>query len=256
MPSKGVALVTGSAQGIGKAIALKLAHDGYDVALNDLPSKIAQLESLQEEIGSLERRSIIVLADVASEEEVKKMIDTAVVALGSLNVMVANGGTFLPGSLLEMSTEDWDRTFAVNCRGTWLCYKHAARQMIKQGNGGRIIGASSGAGKQGIAMMAAYSSTKFGIRGLTQVAAQELGPHKITVNAYAPGPIETELFRTTAAGVSDDPEAVVEAARTQCALGYIGNPEDIASFVAYLVTPEAHFITGQTVSINGGWYYD
>ncbi|KAJ7496470.1 hypothetical protein FB451DRAFT_1019436 [Mycena latifolia] len=239
MPSKGVTLVTGSAQGIGKAIALKLAHDGYDVALNDLPSNLAQLESIQATIGTLERRSIIVLADVSSEEGVKKMIETAVVALGSLDVMVANGGTFLPGSLLEMSTENWDRTFAVNCRGTWLCYKHAARQMIKQGKGGCIIGASSAAGKQGIPMMAAYSSTKFGIQGLTQVAAQELGCHKISVNSYAPG------MRSPLDGLRTHFLAgPIDTELSQTALGYIGNPEDIASLVAYLVTPEAHFITG------------
>ncbi|KAJ7215168.1 NAD-binding protein [Mycena rebaudengoi] len=256
MTLKGVALVTGSSQGIGKAIALKLAQDGYDLALNDLRSKTEQLANVQEAILALGRRSTIVVADVALEEEVIGMINATVETLGSLDVMVANGAVFLPGSLLEMSTEDWDRTFAVNCRGTWLCYKYAALQMVKQGRGGRIIGASSGAGKQGIAMMAAYSSTKFGIRGLTQVAAQELGPHRITVNAYAPGPVDTELFRTTAAGVSNNPEAVVESARVQCALGYLGRPEDIASFVSYLATPDAHYITGQTVSINGGWYYD
>ncbi|KAJ7613349.1 NAD-binding protein [Mycena polygramma] len=256
MASKGVALVTGSSQGIGKAIALRLAQDGYDLALNDLPSKTVQLNSLQEAVHALGRQTAIVVGDVALEEEVKTMIETAVSLLGSLDVMVANGAIFISGSFMELSTEDWDRTFAVNCRGTWLCYKYAALQMIKQGKGGRIIGASSGAGKQGIAMMAAYSSTKFGIRGLTQVAAQELGSHRITVNAYAPGPVDTELFRTTAAGVSSNPEEVVEGARLQSALGYLGRPEDIASFVSYLVTPEAHYITGQTVSINGGWYYD
>ncbi|KAF8901440.1 NAD(P)-binding protein [Mucidula mucida] len=257
MSKKGVALVTGSAQGIGKAIALRLAQDGFDVGLNDLPGKEDSLRVLQKEITSIGRESTIVIADISSEEQVQGMIDNTVNTLGSLDVMVANGGLFLPGSLLGISVEDWDRTFSVNCRGTFLCYRYAAKQMIKQGRGGRIIGASSDVGKQGMAMMGAYSSTKFGIRGLTQVAAQEFGKHGITVNAYAPGVIDTELMRTSAAGVMPtDPAGMLEMVKSRTAVGFLGRPEDIASFVAYIVGPESRYVTGQTISINGGWYYD
>ncbi|KAF8901437.1 hypothetical protein CPB85DRAFT_1227824 [Mucidula mucida] len=135
MSKQGVAIVTGSAQGIGRAIALRLAQDGFDVALNDLPTKEEQLQLLLKEITSIGRKCIIVVADISSEEQVKVMIDNTVSALGSTDVVV--------------SVEDWDGTFSVNCRGTFLCYRHAAAQMIKQGRGGRIIGASSVIGKQG-----------------------------------------------------------------------------------------------------------
>ncbi|OJA16704.1 hypothetical protein AZE42_11173 [Rhizopogon vesiculosus] len=153
--SKGVALVTGSAQGIGSAIATRLARDGFDVALNDLPAKNAVLEDLAAELrrgeeseGSYSPRTCIVVGDVSKEDEVKRMIDTVVDELGSLDVMVANAGIAELADILTETVENWERIMTVNVTSTFLCYKYSAMQMVKQGRGGRIIGASSVVGKQ------------------------------------------------------------------------------------------------------------
>ncbi|KAF8068078.1 hypothetical protein FPV67DRAFT_1669946 [Lyophyllum atratum] len=254
MASKQVAFVTGAAQGIGRAVALRLAEDGFDVAMNDLPRWQESLDDLSREIADkYGRRVCCVVGDVSVEAEVEAMVARVVKELGSLNVMVANAGVAMVKSLSETTAEDWDRLFGINVRGIFLCYKYAARQMISQGGGGRIIGASSASGKQGEAYTAAYCSTKFAIRGLTQSAAREYGAHGITVNAYAPGAIDTPLLRNIA---GENLAALVEGESKKTAVGYIGTPADVASVVSYLASKEAHFITGQSVSVNGGSFFD
>ncbi|KIJ16158.1 hypothetical protein PAXINDRAFT_11203 [Paxillus involutus ATCC 200175] len=239
--SKGIALITGSAQGIGRGIALRLAKDGYDIALNDIPSKHSQLRAVADDIDKSGRKALMFPADVTVDEQVKGMVQEVTKEFGGLDVMVANAGVW-----------DWDRIMAVNARGSFLCYKYAAEQMIKQGRGGRIIGASSLSGKMGHPLLSTYCASKFAVRGLTQAAALELGRHGITVNAYAPGHIETPLT----AGLMDadgkllcsDEELAAQIMNQVGArpIKSIGQPEDIASIVSYLVSKEAHFITGQT----------
>ncbi|KAG1745699.1 hypothetical protein EDB19DRAFT_1906206 [Suillus lakei] len=260
--SKGIALITGSAQGIGRGIALRLARDGFDVALNDLPNKDAKLELVATEIQSLGRQVCVVPADVTVNRQVKDMVDDAVAKLGGLDVMVANAGVAMLASLVSSTVESWDHTLSVNGRGPYLCYKYAAMQMIEQGRGGRIIGASSVAGKMGYPYCSSYAASKFAIRGLTQVAALELGQYGITVNAYAPGTIQTPMTEGTLdesgnldlAGNVVDPvlSKLLASINENVPIKHRGQPEDIASIVSYLSSKEAHFITGQCISIDGG----
>lgn len=242
-----VAVVTGAAQGIGLSIALRLADDGLDVAVNDTASKSKQLEDAVSQIRAKGRRAIAVLADVTQETQVKDMVSQVVEQLGSLDVMVANAGVLVVQPLMEASAEDWDRVMAVNVRGIMLCYKYAATQMVKQGRGGRIIGASSVAGKKGWAGLSAYCSSKFAIRGLTQSAAEELAKHKITVNTYAPGIIRSSMAKTLALGLEE------------CGMPAdlpLAEPDVVAAVVSFLIKPESYFITGQSISPNGGAIFD
>ncbi|KAJ7458322.1 hypothetical protein B0H11DRAFT_2061713 [Mycena galericulata] len=255
--SKGTALVTGAAQGIGRAIALQLAADGFDVALNDIASKLALLDAVKAEVIAVGRRAAVVFADVSVDGEVKDMVARTVETFGGLDVMVANAGICKArGSLLDVTPDEWDHTFAVNVRGVFLCYQHAARQMILQGRGGRIIGACSGAGKQGYGMLPDYSSSKFAVRGLTQAAAVEFGKHGITVNAYAPGSVVTPMTEQFAplAGMSQEAFFAIQA--KEAATGLNPTPEDIARVVSFLAAPSSGFITGQSVSADGGRYFD
>ncbi|KAF4612370.1 hypothetical protein D9613_003953 [Agrocybe pediades] len=255
------AIVTGAAQGIGRAIASRLARDGYHVVLNDLPSRKREVEGLRSEIinGSRIQReqsgktatASVCVADVSIEQDVSQMVEHAVRETGGLDVMVSNAVCFLPKTFLETTSEDLHKTFGVNVEGTFFCYKHAALQMIKQGRGGRIIGASSLAGKQGTSILSAYSASKFAVRGLTQSAALELAPHNITVNAYAPGFTDTPSLYTlfnalkerNIPGRADPSKRLIM-------------PEEIAGLVSYLVSDEAAMITGQSISINGGLFFD
>ncbi|KAF8547025.1 NAD(P)-binding protein [Imleria badia] len=228
--AKGVALITGSAQGIGRSIALRLARDGFDIALNDVSPKRDQLRAVANDIEKIGRRTHLVPADVSIEGEVRGMMQGATEKLGGLD-MVANAGVGMLTDLLSTGLDEWERIMAVNARGTFLCYKYAAAQMIAQGRGGRIIGASSVAGKMGHPLASAYSASKFAVRGITQTAAVELGRYKITVNSYAPGVIETPMSTP---------------------IKHDGQPEDIASIVSYLASKEAHFITGKYPLISFG----
>ncbi|KAJ7182884.1 NAD-binding protein [Mycena crocata] len=280
MSSKGIALVTGAAQGIGRAIALRLGEDGFDVAVNDISVNSEKLQALVEEIKEKGRRSSKYVADVSQEDQVKQMIKLVVKHHAALDVMVANAGVVGRPELsfVEVSLEEWDRVMNVNAQGTFLCYKYAAVEIIKQGGGGRIIGASSFAGKQGIGSQPVYSASKFAVRGLTQSAALEFGAHNITVNAYAPGAVNTSMAvasegpEKAAAGLNYvrnklKEDNIYRSLPTQfeelSLLELIGAPEDIADLVSFLASKRSQFITepfffwqGQIISINGGIYFD
>ncbi|KAJ7100822.1 hypothetical protein B0H15DRAFT_817448 [Mycena belliarum] len=255
-PRKEVALVTGAGQGIGRCVALRLAEDGFDVGINDVSASSAKLEGLVEEIRNKGRASSVHIVDVSEEAQVEEMLRQTVEYHGGIDVMVANAGvTGIPGiPFTDIPGEEWDRIMSTNARGTFLCYKYAGIHMIKQGRGGRIIGASSIAGKKGMLMQGPYCASKFAIRGLTQAAAQELGAHGITVNAYAPSAIDTAML--SAASVTGDPAEIIKANIEMSPLKRIGRPEDIASLVSFLASNESQFVTGQTISINGGIYFD
>ncbi|EKM76325.1 hypothetical protein AGABI1DRAFT_122711 [Agaricus bisporus var. burnettii JB137-S8] len=225
MALNAVALITGAGSGIGRAIALRLAKDGYNIAINDI-RRNEGFDKVQDEIKKMGRETVECIADVSNEGQVKGMVDATTKKLGGLDV--------------------WDKCFDINAKGVFLCYKYAAQQMIQQGRGGRIIGACSQVGKQG----AIYSATKFTVRSLTQSAAMALQPHDITVNAYAPGIVDTPLL--TAAR-----ERVLQLGRPLDTLaGETGTPEEIAALVSYLVSKEARYVTGQSVNINGGRLFD
>jgi len=253
MTSKGVAIITGAANGIGRGIALRLSQDGFDVALNDIEANKGLLEQLSKEINDSGKKSAIVIADVSDETQVKNMIALTVEKLGGVDVMVANAGIAIFKPFMDFTVEDWDKIFAVNARGVFLCYKYAAEQMIKQGRGGRLIGASSTAGKRGEFMATGYSATKHAVRGLTHAAARELAPHKITVNAYAPGAVDTPMLRNVA---GPHWSMVEEQNKQMTAVGYLAKPEDIAPAVSLLASKEGHFITGSTLLVDGGRVYD
>ncbi|KAF9447568.1 NAD(P)-binding protein [Macrolepiota fuliginosa MF-IS2] len=264
----GVALVTGASRGIGRAVALRLAADGYSIALNDLPSSQEVLRVVEAEVKGLGREVIICVADVTKEIEVQSMIDIVVVKLGGLDVMVANAGICVPKPFLETTLDDWDEHFNVNGKGVYLCYLYAAKQMIKQSRGGRIIGACSLAGKQGTVdrerlyyarrringptgspLLSIYSATKFAVRSLTQTAAIELAKHNITVNAYAPGFVKTTLMDQFVQGAK--PWGVTDSIYKNA-----GTPEEIAGLVSYLASKDARHVTGQSININGGRFFD
>ncbi|RDB19762.1 L-2,3-butanediol dehydrogenase [Hypsizygus marmoreus] len=255
MSSLGVAFVTGAAQGIGRAIALQLADDGFDVAINDIPASKDKLESVSKEIAAKGRRTYIAAGDVSVEANVELMFSDVVKSLGQLDVMVANAGVCGAKPIIDTTSDEWDRVFAINTRGVFLCYKYAAAQMIKQGRGGRIIGASSTAGLQGEAHMSAYSASKFAVRGLTQAAAREWGPHKITVNVYCPGVIETEMLENLAKASGITPAVLYDTHKQFSSLGYNGTPVEVATLVSFLASKESHFITGQSIPVNGGRFF-
>ncbi|KAI1784047.1 short chain oxidoreductase [Ganoderma leucocontextum] len=247
-PSLRVAIVTGAAQGIGEAIALRLADDGIDVVLNDLPSKSDALDGVVKAIKAKGRRAAAVPGDATVEADVVALVDKAVEEFGGLDIMVANAGIIEMLPLVDMTGEHWDRTMSVNVRSVMLAYKHAARQMIKQGRGGRIVGAASMAGKKvsrRFAYVSSYCASKFAVRGLTQSAALELADHKITVNSYAPGIIPTGMTLLPDDGKNGGPCSTFLLGAGLPLGTPTAQPSVVAELVAYIVKPEAHFLTGE-----------
>jgi meso-butanediol dehydrogenase / (S,S)-butanediol dehydrogenase / diacetyl reductase len=251
-----VALVTGAARGIGRGIAVRLAADGLDVAVNDIEENENELEEVAESVRGAGRRALTVTADVSDPGEVEGMVGRVADELGRLDVMVANAGIAQVKPILEITPEDFDGLMSVNLRGVFLCYQAAARQMIRQGSGGKIIGAASIAAHKGFAMLGHYSASKWAVRGLTQAAAQEWAEYGITVNAYCPGIVGTAMWDLIDEKLAEHMGLQKGEALQQyselIALGRVEEPEDVAAFVSYLASRDSDYMTGQSVMIDGG----
>ncbi|THH31706.1 hypothetical protein EUX98_g2450 [Antrodiella citrinella] len=252
-----VAIVTGAAKGIGRAIALRLADDGFDVVVNDIPQQLASLQELVDLIKAKGKNAVAVVGDVSVEEDVERLVAETVQVLGGVDVMIANAGTGGFGTIFNVDMNNFDRVIAVNLRGVVLCYKYAAIQMRKQKRGGRLIAASSVLGKKAVPNLQAYCASKFGVRAVSQSVAQELLPYKITVNTYAPGLILTDM--------TDSPKDAVLGGKHGSHIKSLFNrtpdapdaePPVVASIVSYLCKPEAYFVNGQSISVCGGLTMD
>ncbi|GAB4530471.1 MAG: 3-oxoacyl-[acyl-carrier-protein] reductase [Anaerolineae bacterium] len=238
-----VAVVTGAAQGIGRAIAEALASQGANVVVADLQEEKAQTVA-QEITASTGRRAIAVKVDVANSDSAKAMIDRAVDEFGRVDILVNNAGTTRDNLIMRMSEADWDLILNINLKGAFNCSKAVVRPMMKQ-RYGRIINISSVSGLAGQAGQANYSASKAGLIGLTKALAKELGARNITVNAVAPGFIETEL-------TANLPQELKDWGIQMTPLGRFGQPEDVARAVVFLASDAASFITGHVLSVDGG----
>ena len=238
-----VALVTGASRGIGRAIALKLAAEGAAVVIN-YHGSMEKAKEVKAEIESDGGIAEIMQCNVADYQATEAMIRKVTDDFGRLDILVNNAGITRDGLLIKMSEEDYDTVLDTNLKGTFHCIRFAARQMLRQ-RGGRIINLSSVSGILGNAGQANYSASKAGVIGLTKSAARELASRGITVNAVAPGFIETEMTAVL-------PEKVRESAVAQIPMGAFGTAEDVAEAVAFLASDSARYITGQTIHVDGG----
>ena len=242
-----VALVTGGQQGIGRAVALRLARDGADIALNYLDDPEAA-EAITKAIADDGRRCLPIDADVSRAAEVERLIETAERDLGPIDILVNNAAIFPRSPFLDLSEELWDSVLGVNLKGTFLCAQAVARRLVAAGRSGVIVNFTSGAPYRGSRNASHYQASKLGVVGLTRGMATELGPRGIRVNAVAPGITDTAMPRL------GNSEEALQAMGRALPLGRLAQPEDIADAVAFLVSDAARHITGQVLHINGGDY--
>ncbi len=238
-----VAIVTGSGRGIGRAIALKLAEAGATVVVNDV-GDMGPAEGVVAEIRAMGRQSLAVVADVSSSEDVARLVDTTIATYGKVDILVNNAGINRDQLLIRMSEEDWDKVISVDLKSVFLCTRAVLRHMIKQRRG-RILSIASIVGVVGNRGQANYASAKAGIIGFTRSIAKEVGSRGITVNAVAPGFIDTEMTQRLE-------ERWREQLKQQIPLGDLGSARDVAEAVAFLVSEEARYITGQVLAVDGG----
>ncbi len=237
------AIVTGSARGIGKAIALRLAEAGYNIVVSDIIEEAAR-ETAKEIEDRFGVKTLVVTADVSKAEDAENLIKQTVDTFGAVDVLVNNAGVTRDNLAIRMSEKDWDMVLNINLKGTFLCSQAAAKVMMKK-RSGSIVNISSVSGILGTAGQANYASSKAGVIALTKALARELGPRNITVNAIAPGFILTEMTEQL-------PDKVKEEYLKQIPLNRAGTPEDIARVVEFLISPSASYITGTVIVVSGG----
>jgi len=236
-----VAIVTGSGQGIGRAIALKLAEVGATVVVNDISEAI---EAVAEEIKTMKRQSLTIKADVSSAEDVARMVETTMATYGRIDILVNNAGITRDHLLLRMTDDDWNNVLKVNLNSVFLCTRAVLRHMVKQ-RWGRIVSIASIVGVVGNQGQANYAATKAGIIGFTRTVAKEVASRGITANAIAPGFIETGMTQQLEENWQQELKKRIPA-------GCFGSPRDVAEAVAFLASEEARYITGQVLGVDGG----
>ncbi len=241
--SQKTAVVTGAPGGIGSAICKRLVKEGYDIVINHYKTQEAA-EKLAADLDAMGGKYIICEANVADFEQSKMLMDKAMEAFGRIDVLVNNAGITRDNLLARMKEEEFDAVIAVNLKSAFNCSKHAVNVMIKQ-RYGRIVNMSSVVGIAGAAGQVNYSASKAGIIGITKSLAREVASRNITANAIAPGFIDTDMTRAIPEKVRQDMLDSIPAKRA-------GTPEDIAAVVAFLVSPDADYITGQVINVSGG----
>lgn len=250
-----VCIITGAAQGIGKGIAERLASEGASVVIADVNGELA--EETAAEIRKDGYPALAVKVDVTNRDEVKAMIDRTVEEFGKLDVMFNNAGVNRPQHFLETTEENWHWIMNVNGLGVLIGIQEAAKQMIEQGTGGKIINTASVAGRQGYGNVAPYCASKFAVISLTQSGARALAQHGITVNAFSPGVVDTPLWEQLdqdlmELGESSKPGEAMENFAAAILLGRPAEPEDIAGMASFLASSDSDYITGQVLPIDGG----
>lgn len=243
-----VALVTGGGTNIGKGIALEFAKEGADVVVSS--RSLANLEKVVEDVRAMGRRSLAIATDVRIKEQVQGMVKQMLEEFGRIDILVNNSGITRRALIVDMPQEDWDDVIATNLTGVFYCIQAVARQMMER-KYGKIINISSISGKGGIGpTLANYCAAKAGVVQLTKVAARELGPCGINVNAIAPGAVESTIY--LARRTPQEVEEWLAESRRVALMGRIGTPEDIGKLALYLASDDSSFICGETIVIDGG----
>ena len=271
-----VAIVTGAGgrHGIGRAIATRLAREGADVVVTDIPQSVDairpedQLEgweglpSVVREIEAEGRQSMGLFSDVSDSGQVDAMVGEVLARFGHIDILVNNAGS-RPGRdrvpVVELEEDAFDEVMRVNVRGTYLCSRAVARHMVARNQGGKIITISSGAGKRGIARYAVYCASKFALVGFTQALAQEMAAYRVNVNAICPGLVDTERVDFIAAALASEGQSaeehramMVRERSTRVPMGRIAQGDDIARMAAFLASAESDYMTGLSISVSGG----
>jgi len=253
-----VALVTGSGQGIGKAIALRLAKDGFAVAVADFNAQTAR--QVADEIASAGGKAIAVTVDVSKRDRVFAAVEQARKELGSFDVIVNNAGVAPTTPIEEITEETVDKVYDINVKGVIWGMQAAIQAFKAEGHGGKIINACSQAGHVGNPELAVYSSSKFAVRGLTQTAARDLASAGITVNAYCPGIVKTPMWDEIDRQVSEAAGQPLGYGTAEFAkritLGRLSEPEDVSACVSFLAGPDSDYMTGQSLLIDGGMVFN
>jgi len=240
-----VAIITGGTRGIGLAIAHRLAKDGYDLVLS-YRGDAQVASSAQQELESYGRGLLVVASDVAKADDAGALIETSISKFGRIDALINNAGITRDTLIMRMSEDDWDAVLTTNLKGAFLCSKAAIRPMLRQ-RSGRIVNLTSVVGLVGNAGQANYAAAKAGLIGLTKSVAKEVGSRGITVNAVAPGFIDTRLTEVL-------PQEMKDTLLKNIPLGRLGTPDDVSGAVSFLLSPDASYITGHVLTIDGGLF--
>jgi len=248
-----LAIVTGSARGIGRAIALAFAKEGADVTAVDQMK--VEMERVAEEIRALGRRSLAIQTDVSNKARVEAMVQETVDAFGRVDILVNSAGVSMIMPFLELEEEEWNLIHNVNLKGVYFCCQAVIPYMIRQGKG-KIINIASKSGKTGNSWQAAYCASKFGVIGLTQSLALEFAPHKINVNAICPGVVFTDMWDAQLPQYAKKKGVDIDQARNllinKIPLGRPASVEDVANLAIFLASAESDYMTGQAINLTGG----